>query len=104
MLDGSVHFMASSPRVKFASKLGTAVVAKASALLSSVRRTSFSPSKLQSIKRSWSKMGPSSWQGQLRAAPTPDSVTVLRVAHNEAQDTVLWLTPQEEQEELRRTM
>ena len=49
-------------------------------------------------------MGPSSWQGQLRAAPTPDSVTVLRVAHNEAQDTVLWLTPQEEQEELRRTM
>ena len=49
-------------------------------------------------------MGPSSWQGQLRAAPNSDLVTALRVAHDEAQDAVLRPTPQEEQEELRRTM
>ena len=87
-MDGSVQFMASSPRVKFTSKLGAAVVAKASALLTSVRITSFSPPELQSIRPAWSEMGHSSWQGQLRAAPTPDLVTALRVAHDEAQDTV----------------
>ena len=85
MLDGSVQFMASSPRVKFASMLGAAVVARASALLTSVRSTSLSPPKLQSIRRAWSGMGPSSWQGQLTAAPTLDLVTALRLAHDEAQ-------------------
>ena len=99
-MDGSVHFMASSPREKLASKLGAAVVAKASALLTSVSRTSFSPPELQSIRRAWSEMGHSSWQGQLRAAPTQDFGTALRVARDEAQDTVLWPTPQKEQEEL----
>ena len=102
LLDGIVQFMASSPRVKLASKLGAAVVAKAPVLLTSVRRTLFSR-KLQSIRRAWSGMGPCSWQGQLRAGPAPDLVTALRVAHDEAQDTVLWPTPQEEQEELCRT-
>ena len=46
-LDGSVQFMTSSPRVEFAPRLGAAVVAKASALLTSVRRTSFTPPNLQ---------------------------------------------------------
>ena len=39
--DGSVSYMASATRVEFSAELRTAVVDKASALLTSVRRTSF---------------------------------------------------------------
>ena len=70
-------------------KIGAAVVAKASALRTFVRRASFSPPELQSIRRAWFEMGHSSWQGQLRAAPTADLVTALRVAEDEAHDSLM---------------
>ena len=38
-------------------------------------------------------MDHSSWPGQLRAAPTLDLVTALRLAHNEAQATMSRPTP-----------
>ena len=60
------------------------------------------PPELLSLRQAWSKMGHSSWQGQLRAAPTLDLVTALRLAHDEAQAPVLWPTQQKTQEELRR--
>ena len=84
-LDGNVSFMASSVRVEFSAKLRTAVVAKASALLTLVRRTWRHPPELLSVRQAWSKMDHSSWQDQLRAAPTLDLVTALRLAHDEAQ-------------------
>ena len=86
--------MASSARVEFSAKLGAAVVGKASALLTSVRRTSLHPPEVLSVRQVWSTMDNSSWQGQLRAAPSLDLVTALRMAHDEAQDTGLWPTPQ----------
>ena len=85
--------MASSARVEFSAKLGAAVVGKASALLTSVRRTSLHPPKLLTVRQAWSIMDNSSWQGQLRATPTLDLVTALRLAHDEAQDTVLLANP-----------
>ena len=102
ILDGSVTFMASLARVESSANLRAAAVSKASALLTSVRRTSLHPPEYLSVRQVWSTMDNSSWQGQLRAAPTLDLVAALRLAHNEAQDTVLWPTSQEEQEELRR--
>ena len=78
-------------------------MAKASALLKSVRRTSMHPPELLSVRQAWSEMDHSSWQGQLRAAPTLELVTALWLAHDDAQGAVLWPTPQEEQEELRRS-
>ena len=82
--DGSVAFMDASARVEFPAKLRAEVVAKASALPTSVRRTSLYPSELLSVRQAWSKMDNSSWQGQLRAAPTLDFVPALRTAHDEA--------------------
>ena len=74
-LDGSVRLMASSARFEFSAKLRAAVVEKASALLTSVRGTSLHSPELLSVRQVWSKMDHSSWQGQLRAAPTLDLVT-----------------------------
>ena len=54
-------------------KLRTAVVDKASALRTSVRRTSMHPPALLSVRQAWSKIGHSLWQGQLRAATNPRS-------------------------------
>ena len=76
--------MASSARVEFSTKLRAAVIAKASALLTSVRRTSLRPPELVLVRQAWSTMENSSWQGQLRAAPTLDLVAALRMAHVEA--------------------
>ena len=50
-LDGSVSFMASLARVEYSAKLPTAVVAKASALLTSVWRTSMHPPELLSVRQ-----------------------------------------------------
>ena len=83
-MDGSVTFMASWARVEFSTKLRAVVVAKASVLLASVRRTSLHPPELLSVGQAWSKMHHSSWKGQLRAARTLDPVTALRLAHGEA--------------------
>ena len=82
--DDSVTFMASSARVKFSTKLVAAVVAKVSALLTSARRTSLHPPKLLPVRQAWSRIDNSSWQCQLRAAPTLDLVAALRLAHDEA--------------------
>ena len=61
-LDGGLTFMASSARVEVSAKLRAAVVAKASALLTSVKRTSLHPPELLSVRQAWSKMDHSSWQ------------------------------------------
>ena len=95
--------MASATRVEFSAELRTAVVDKASALLTSVRRTSFHSPELLSVRQAWSDMDHSSWLGQQKATPTLDLVTALRRAHDETQAPELWPTPQEAQEELRRT-
>ena len=58
----------------FSAKLRTAVVDGASALRTSVRRTSMHPPELLSVRQAWSKIGHSLWQRQLRAAPTLDLV------------------------------
>ena len=71
-------------------------MAKASALLTPVRRTSMHPQELLSVRQAWSKMDHSSSQGHLSAGPTLDLVTALRLAHDEAQAPVLWPTPQED--------
>ena len=48
-------------------------------------------------------MDRSKWKGQQTAAPTLALVNALRLAHDYAWETVLWPTPEEEQEERRRT-
>ena len=68
-------------------------MAKASALLTSVRRTWMHPPELLSVRQAWSKMDHSSYQDQLRAAPTVDGVTALSMAHDEAQDPMSRPTP-----------
>ena len=83
-LNGSVTFMASSACVEFFTKLRAAVVGKASDVLTSVKRTSLHTPELLSVRQAWSTMTNSSWQGQLRAAPTLDLVAALRMAHVEA--------------------
>ena len=61
-LNGSVAFMASSPRVDFSTEFETKVVATASALLASVillasvRKTSLHLAELLSVQKAWSSM------------------------------------------------
>ena len=84
------------PHMEFLVKLRAAVVANASALLTSVRKASLHAPELLSVRQAWSKVDHSSWQGQLRAAPTFDLVTALSLAHDKAKAPMLWPTPQEE--------
>ena len=65
--------MASSARVEFSAKLRTAVVAKASALLTSVRRTSMHPPELLSVRQAWSKIDHSSCAGSAEGSTNPRS-------------------------------
>ena len=102
-LDGSVSYMASKKRHEFAAELQTAVVETASALLTSVRRLPFHSPELLSVRQAWSDMDHSSWRGQQEAGPTLALVTALRRAHDATETPVLWPTPQEALEELRRT-
>ena len=102
-LDGSVSYMASKKRHEFAAELQTAVVETASALLTSVRRMPFHSPELLSVRQAWSDMDHSSWRGQQEAGPTLALVTALRRAHDATETPVLWPTPQEAWEELRRT-
>ena len=83
--------------------LRTAVVAKASALLTSVRCLSFHSPELLSVWQAWSDMDHSSWRGQQKAGPTLTLVATLRRAHDDTEAPVLWPTEQEAREELRRT-
>ena len=102
-LDGSVSYMASTKRHEFAAELQTAVVETASALLTSVRRLPFHSPELLSVRQAWSDMDHSSWRGQQEAGPTLALVTALRRAHDATETPVLWPTPPEALEELRRT-
>ena len=102
-LEGSVAYMASQLRHEFKTDLGTAVFEKASQLPTSVRLHSFQAPELLSVRQAWSNMDHSSWRGQQKAGPTLALVTALRRAHDATETPVLWLTPQEALEELRRT-
>ena len=85
--EGSVVCRASSPREELSCELADSVVAKASALLASVRKASLHPSELLSVDRAWSEMDHNTYQGQKRAAPTFVSVKGRRMAHDDAWDT-----------------
>ena len=95
--------MASAGRHEFTTELRTAVVQQASALLTSVRRSSFQSPELLSVRLAWSDMDHSSWRGQQKAGPTLSRVTALRRAHDATETPVLWPTPQTALEELRCT-
>ena len=71
--------------------------------LTSVRRLPFHSPELLSVRQAWSDMDHSSWRGQQEAGPTLALVTALRRAHDATETPVLWPTPQEAREELRRT-
>ena len=88
-LDGSISCMASEIRHEFTTDLGTAVFERASALLTSVRLSSFQPPELLSVRQVWSDMDHSSWRGQQKAGPTLALVTALRRAHDEVEAPVL---------------
>ena len=60
LFDGSVSYMASAARDEFSAELRTAVVAKASALLTSVRRSSFRSPELLSVRQALADMDHSS--------------------------------------------
>ena len=94
-MDSSVSFMASAGRHEFTTEMRTAVVRKASALLTSVRRSSFQSPELLSVRQAWSDMDHSSWRGQQEAGPTLALVTALRRTHDATETLVLWPTPQE---------
>ena len=101
--DGGVSYMASAARDEFSAELRTAVVDKASALLTSFRRSSYQYPELLSVRQAWSDIDHISWRGQTKAGPTLVLATALRRAHDETQAPVLWPTAQEAQERLRRT-
>ena len=65
-MDSSVSFMASAGRHEFTTEMRTAVVRKASALLTSVRRSSFQSPELLPVRQAWSDMDHSSWRGNRR--------------------------------------
>ena len=102
-MDVSVSFMTSVERDEFSAELRTAVVKKASSLLTSVRRSSGHSAELLSVRQAWSDMDHSSWRGQQKAGPTLALVTAFRRAHDEAEAPVMWPTLQEALEEHRRT-
>ena len=102
-MDGSVSYMASVKRHEFAVDLRTEVIQTASALLTSVRLSSFKSPELLSVRQAWSDMDHSTWRGQQEAGPTLALVTALRRAHDATETPVLWPTPQDALEELRRT-
>ena len=56
--------MASSPRQEFPTELGTAIADKASALLQSVRRTSFQEAEVLSVEKTQDDTNSSSYQGK----------------------------------------
>ena len=93
--DGSVACMASAARDEFSAELRTAVVDKASALLTSFRRSSYQYPELLSVRQAWSDIDHISWRGQKKAGPTLALATALRRAHDETQAPVLWPTAQE---------
>ena len=59
-MDSSVSFMASAGRHEFTTEMRTAVVRKASALLTSVRRSSLQSPELLPVRQAWSDMDHSS--------------------------------------------
>ena len=88
-LNDNVSYMASEKRHEFAAELRTAVIETASALLTSVRLSSFQSPELLSVRQAWSDMDHSSWRGKQKAGPTLALVTALRRAHDATEAPVL---------------
>ena len=98
----SVQYMATTPRVEFSADLAEAVVAAATILLTSERRSSFRAENL-SVGVVWARRDNNSAFGQMRRAPALALVKALRLAHDDAPYPVLWPTPQEALEGRRAT-
>ena len=94
--------MATTPRVEFLAHLAGAVVAAATAFLTSERRSLFKAEDL-SVGAVWARRDNSSAFAQVRRAPTHALVKALRLAHDDAPDPVLWPTPKEALEGRRST-
>ena len=93
-MSDSIQYTATTPRVEISAHLTEAVVATATALLTSERRSSFKAEGL-SVGAVWARRDNSSAFGQMRRAPTLALVKALRLAHDDAPDPVLWPTPKE---------
>ena len=101
-MSGSVQHMAITPRVEFSADLAEAVVAAATVLLTSKRRSSFRAQDL-SVRGVWARRDNNSAFGQMRQAPTLALVKALRLAHDDAPDPVLWPASKEALEGRRAT-
>ena len=93
-MSGSVQYMATTPTVELSAHLAEAVIAAATSLLTSERRSSFKAECL-SVGAVWARRDNSSAFGRMRRAPTLVLVKALRLAHDDAPDPVLWPTPKE---------
>ena len=93
-MSGSVEYMAIPLRVEFWTHLAEAVVAAATAFLTSERRSSFKAEDL-SVGAVWARRGNTSAFGQMRRAPTLALVKASRLTHDDISDPVLWPTPKE---------
>ena len=101
-MSSSVQYMATTSRVNFSAHLAEALIAAATALLTSERRSSFKAEDLW-VGVVWARRDNSSAFGQMRRAPTLALVNALRLAHDDAPDPVLWPTPKEALEGRRST-
>ena len=86
--------------MEFSSELAAAVVKTTSALLTSTGRALLHADAL-SVEAAWARMDCTFCAGQTRAAPTLAFVKALIMAHDAADEPVLYPTP-EELEERRR--
>ena len=91
---GSVQYMATTPRVAFSADLAETVVAAATALLTSERRSSFKVEDL-SVGAVWARCENNSAFRQMRRAPALALVKASRLTHDDVPDPVLWPTPKE---------
>ena len=89
-------------RVEFSADPAEAVVAAATALLTSERRSSFKAEDL-SVGAVWTRRDNTSVFGQMRRAPILALVKALRLAHDDAPDPVLWPTAKKALEGKRAT-
>ena len=91
---GSVQHIANTPRVEFSADLAEAVIAAATDVLTSERRSSFKAEDL-SVEAIWARRDNNSAFAQMKRAPTLALVETSRLAHDDAPDPVLWPTPKE---------
>ena len=76
-MSGSVQYIATTPRVEFSADLAEAVVAAATVLPASERRSSFKAEDLW-VGAVWARRDNTSTFGQMRRAPTLALVKALR--------------------------